>query len=97
MCNPKSSTSKILKAFNLTLLAKQGLHILNETSSLLHKLYKAKYLSKISFLQSAIGRRNTFYAWCGIMIAKPWLGVDGALGMEKMSLFGLTNGYLVSL
>ena len=39
-----------LKAFNLALLAKQGWRILENPRSLVHRVYKEKYLAKVLFL-----------------------------------------------
>ena len=58
-----------LKAFNLALLAKQGWRILNNPNSLLHRVYKAKYFAKDSFLHAQLGRRPS-YAWQSIMATK---------------------------
>ena len=58
-----------LKAFNLALLAKQGWRILKNPSSLVHRVYKAKYFAKDSFLHAQLGRRPS-YAWQSIMAAK---------------------------
>ncbi|KAG2717700.1 hypothetical protein I3760_03G188300 [Carya illinoinensis] len=55
---------KDLKAFNKALLAKQGWHIMQEDSSLLHKVYKAKYFPHGNFLEAGQGH-NPSYAWVG--------------------------------
>lgn len=58
-----------LKAFNLALLAKQGWRIQKNTSSLVHRVYKAKYFAKGSFVQAQLGKRSS-YAWMSIKAAK---------------------------
>lgn len=56
---------KKISTFNLAILAKQGWRLSQNESSLLHRLYKAKYFPSISFFYSPLGR-NPSYAWCGI-------------------------------
>ena len=53
MCTRKMDEGmgfKDLKAFNLALLAKQGWRLLQNTSSLIHKVYKARYFKNSSFI-----------------------------------------------
>ena len=54
-----------LQAFNLAMLAKQGLCMLAEPSSLMARLYKAKYFLNNDVLSAKIGS-NPSYAWRGI-------------------------------
>lgn len=59
MCIPKSEGGmdfKDLKAFNKDLLAKQGWRIMQDESSLLHKVYKAKYFKQGQFLDEGYVR-----------------------------------------
>lgn len=46
---------KDLKTFNMNLLAKQGWGTLNEESSLLHNIFKAKYFPHTTFMDSKLG------------------------------------------
>lgn len=53
MCRPKLKGGlrfKYLKAFNLVLLAKQGRRIMQETSTFLHQIFKARYFINNSFI-----------------------------------------------
>ncbi|KAL4625871.1 hypothetical protein ACB092_05G056600 [Castanea dentata] len=45
-----------LKAFNLALLVKQGWRIMEQPNSLVHRVYKAKYFEKESFLNAYVER-----------------------------------------
>ena len=58
-----------LKAFNLALLAKQGWRILQQPNSLVHRVYKAKYFPKETFLDAQVGRRPS-YVWRSILAAR---------------------------
>ena len=58
-----------LKAFNLALLAKQGWRILQQPNSLVHRVYKAKYFPKKTFLDAQVGRRPSF-VWRSILAAR---------------------------
>ena len=72
LCKPKAEGGmgfRDLKAFNLALLAKQGWRILQQLNSLVHRVYKAKYFAKESFLNAQVGRRPS-YAWRSILAAR---------------------------
>ena len=59
MCTTKEKGKmgfRDLKAFNLPLLAKQGWRILANQNSLVHRIFKAKYFAKNTFLEAELGR-----------------------------------------
>lgn len=75
LCKPKAHEElgfRDLKSFNFALLAKKRWKIMQDTSTLLHKLCKASYFSNNNFNESKLGH-NSSYVWRGIMAAKPWL------------------------
>ncbi|KAL8148706.1 hypothetical protein AgCh_005895 [Apium graveolens] len=57
------------KDFNLALLGKQGWHILTKPSSLVSRVYKARYFPTVNFLEAKIGH-NPSYIWRSILEAK---------------------------
>lgn len=68
MCITKSEGNmgfKDLKTFNHALVAKQGWRIMQEESSLLHKIYKARYFPHGQYLDTGLGQQP-FFAWRGI-------------------------------
>ena len=74
-----------LKAFNLTLLAKQGWRIQQSPNSLIHRVLKAKYFSRSFFMDTQVGR-NPSYIWRSIVAARPvikegakWVVGDGRI------------------
>ena len=75
---------KDLKAFNLALLAKQGWRLLQTPSSLIHKVYKARYFKNSSFMEAKLGR-NPSYAWRSILAARDVLqkGMRWIIGNGK--------------
>lgn len=91
MCAPKSEGGmgfKDLKTFNKALLVKQGWRILHETSSLLHKIYKAKYFPHVNFLEAGLGEHPS-YAWRGIWEAKGLL--------KQGSIWMVGNGKTINI
>ena len=54
-----------LQAFNLAMLAKQGWWMLEEPSSLMARVYKAKYFPNCDVRGASIGS-NPSYAWRSI-------------------------------
>ena len=80
---------KDLKTFNLALLAKQGWRILTNQNSLVHRIFKAKYFAKNTFLEAELGRWPS-YAWRSIMAAREIVerGSRWAIGnKEKVSIW----------
>ena len=91
LCIPKERGGtgfRDLKDFNLALLAKKGWRILKNQSSLIHRVFKAKYFAQCSFWEAQVGRRPS-YAWRSIMAARE---VSGRLEMENKLVFGKTSG-----
>ena len=63
MCTPKVEGGmgfKDLKAFNLTLLAKQGWRISQVIDSLSHQVLKAKYFPDSTFLEAQLGKNPSY-------------------------------------
>jgi hypothetical protein len=56
---------KNLSSFNLAMLGKQGWRILTSPSTLIAKLYKAKYFPNSEFLESSLGH-NPSFGWRSI-------------------------------
>ena len=73
MCLPKDEGGlgfRDLKAFNLTLLAKQGWQLQTNTTSLVHRVFKAWYFPKGNFLSIKL-ENHPSYAWQSIIAAQP--------------------------
>lgn len=67
LCLPKHRERlgfKELKAFNLALLAKQWWHIMSDSNSLLHQIYKDKYFPQKSFVEASLGRNKRLIVEC---------------------------------
>lgn len=63
LCTPKEKSGlgfRDMESFNLALLAKQGLRLINEHDSLLAKLLKARYYQHSNFLDAAIGHNPSY-------------------------------------
>lgn len=45
---------------------------MKDQSTLLHRIYKAKYFPKVNFFELGLGN-NPSYAWRGVWEAKKWL------------------------
>jgi hypothetical protein len=60
---------KNLSVFNLAMLGKQGWRIWTSPVTLIAKLYKARYFSKCSFLDSSLGH-NPSFVWRSICNSK---------------------------
>ena len=72
MCTPKSEGGmdfKDLKAFNLVLLAKQGWQLSQHPESLTHRVFKAKYFVKCTFMEAQVGKKPS-YVWRSLMATK---------------------------
>ncbi|KAG7963456.1 hypothetical protein I3843_09G118400 [Carya illinoinensis] len=72
MCESKMEGGmefRSIQMFNKALLAKQGWRIMHEESSLLHKIFKARYFPTSSFFDSRLGV-NPSYVWRGIWDTK---------------------------
>lgn len=55
-----------LKSFNMALIAKQGLHVLQKPNSLLVRVFKGKYFSNTSFLNVSQGKWAS-WSWQSIL------------------------------
>ena len=63
MCNPKARGGlgfKNLKAFNLAMLAKQAWRILNNLSSLVARVLKARYFPTGNLLNAKLGSSPSY-------------------------------------
>ena len=72
ICVPKTKGGlgfRDLKAFNLTLLAKRGWRLQTNTSSLVHRVFKARYFLERDFINAEMGTKPS-YAWRSIMAAQ---------------------------
>ncbi|XP_041027002.1 uncharacterized mitochondrial protein AtMg00310-like [Juglans microcarpa x Juglans regia] len=85
---------KDLKLFNMALLAKKGWSIMNEESTLLHKIYKTKHFPNTEFLNAKLGYSPS-YAWRGIWEAKKSLKMGCRWRVGKGSEINLWTDYWV--
>ena len=63
VCTPKLEGGldfRDLKAFNFALLTKQGWQLQTNTSSLVHRVLKARHFLNSDFLGAALGSRPSF-------------------------------------
>lgn len=60
---------KLLKPFNLALLAKQGWHLQVGFHSLVFKVLKAKYFPDCDFVNASMGT-NPSYIWRSLLTAQ---------------------------
>lgn len=88
ICLPKSEDRmgfKDLKGFNLALLAKQGWWIIQTPDSLLHRVFKAKYFARCTFMEAKLGKKSLLT--CGevsCQLGRPLRWVQsGSLGMGE--------------
>ena len=66
MCNPKARGGlgfRNLKAFNLAMLAKQAWRILNNPSSLVARVLKARYFPTGNLLNAKLGSSPSYSWW----------------------------------
>lgn len=78
LCKTKSEWDmgfKDLSTFNMAFLAKHSWRIMNDTSFLLHQIFKATYFSTTSFMKAKLGAMPSF-TWKGIWEARKLL-VEG--------------------
>ena len=78
---------KLLKSFNLALLAKQGWRLQMAHNSLVYRVYKAKYFKDCDFIQATLGN-NPSYVWRSILTARTLLGrvFDGEWEMGGVNM-----------
>ncbi|KAL0313476.1 UNVERIFIED_CONTAM: putative mitochondrial protein [Sesamum radiatum] len=84
MCRPIGEGGmgfRMLQAFNIALLAKQGWRVVSKPTSLLSRVLKAKYFPGCSFWEAPVGRRPSL-TWRSILLAR---GVLEA-GRERRAL-----------
>lgn len=66
MRKPKSKGEMGFKdrwTFNMVLLAKQSWHVMANESTMLHKLYEAKYFSKTNFMDAKLDPSPSYTWW----------------------------------
>ena len=61
-----------IRCFNLTMLAKQGWRLLQDTESLLYRYFKVRYFPRSNSLE-ATDVPNSSYVWKSLMAAQPIL------------------------
>ena len=91
MCKPKADGGmgfKDLRAFNLALLAKQGWRLIQNPSSLTHRVLKAKYFSESNFIEAQIGKKPS-YTWRSFM--------EGRKVLDKGLRWSIGNGQSVTI
>lgn len=72
---------KNLYAYNLAMLAKQGCRLISNPSSLIARLFKARYHPNCSFWEAKVGESHSF-SWRSSLSARPILdsGVQWKVG-----------------
>ena len=88
---PKTEGSMVfkdLKAFNLVLLAKQGWQILQNPSSITHKILKVKYFARSIFMEANL-ERGPSYVWRSLLAARETI--------ERGSRWIIGNGKRVNI
>ena len=72
LCVPKSCGGmgfKLLKPFNLALLAKQGWRLQIANNTLVYRVFKARYFKDCDFVHASLGNRPS-YVWRSIYVAQ---------------------------
>ena len=72
MCIPKACGGmgfKLLKHFNLALLAKQGWRLQVGQNSLVYQVFRAEYFPTCDFVHASLGKKPS-YVWRSIMAAQ---------------------------
>ncbi|KAL0416341.1 UNVERIFIED_CONTAM: putative mitochondrial protein [Sesamum latifolium] len=101
---------RVLKAFNIALLAKQGWRVVSNPTSLLSRVLKAKYFPGCSFWDALVGRRPSL-TWRSILLARGVLEVGcehhalpnnpgretGVWKPSKKGLFSVRSAYKVAV
>ncbi|XP_060969090.1 uncharacterized protein LOC133036597 [Cannabis sativa] len=85
-----------IRDFNLAMLGKQGWRLLTNNSSLVARVFKARYYSQSSFLDAELGA-NPSYVWRSVLGANLWLRWvrDGVLEPVFLYRFSINLGFLV--
>ncbi|GAU42618.1 hypothetical protein TSUD_238110 [Trifolium subterraneum] len=78
-----------LRAFNETLLAKQGWRCITQPNCMTTQILKAKYYPKKSFLEAEVGNKNVSYTWRSISKAS-WI-------LKKRGLWNIGNGESIKI
>ncbi|KAA3484776.1 reverse transcriptase [Gossypium australe] len=79
LCRSKSEGGlgfRNMAQFNTAMLAKQGWRLLENPTSLVARVFKAKYFPKSNFLNSQLGNRNSYVwrsTWAARGILEKWL------------------------
>ena len=81
---------RVLKAFNLALLAKQGWRILKNPDSLVHKVFNAKYFAETTFMEAQMGKRPT-YIWRSILSTGEVINMGSRWGIGNGSRVHIWN------
>ena len=80
--------------FHLAMLGKQGWRSLQEPSSLVAQIFKARYYHSSSFLEANIGP-NPSYVWRSVLASQELIrkGVRRRIGSGERLTYGLNLGY----
>lgn len=67
---------RILREFNMAMLAKQAWRLMNNLNSLVTPIMKAKYYASSDFLNATMGN-NSSYTWRSILAVQDSMRQDG--------------------